>query len=106
METEIDTWEGRAGGGGGGQPKTGFVTGVEGRTKKRGGRVSKLVKTLEQGQLQGNKILSYFSATKFDMERGHPLAFSTICESGQKRGLECDILPGVKIGSASKKSRK
>ena len=84
--------------------QTEIVTGMEGRKRKKGGRVSKLVKTLEQGQLQGNKIMSYFSPN-IKIERGHPLRFSTLCESGQKRELECDDLPGVKMGSAKKKSR-
>ena len=86
------------------KPQTEIVTGVEGRKRKKGGRVSNLIKTLEQGQLQGNKINKYFS-TNIKMERGHPLSFSRICENVQKREFDCDGLPGVNMGSARKKPR-
>ena len=63
MQTEIDTWERRAGVGGGGQPKNGFVTGVEGRTKKRDGRVSKLVKHWNRGNFMGLSVIFYLGST-------------------------------------------
>ena len=86
------------------KPQTENVTGVEGRKRKKGGRVSNTIKTLEQGQLQGNKINTLFS-TNIKMDRGHPLSFSRICENGQKREFDCDGLPGVNMGSARKKPR-
>ena len=61
------------------------------RIMRRGGRVSNTVKTLEQGDKQRNKILTYF--TKFGggdgmgRERGHPSATEKLCV-GVKIGVD------------------
>ena len=59
---------------------------------RRGGRVSNILKTLEQGARQANKINKYFSTSGEGMvgEGRHPLALEKLCESGSKRRM-CDM---------------
>ena len=74
------------------------------RIRKRGGRVSGIVRTLEEGAKQKNKIFSYFS--KF-AENGHPLAKTQSDNFGIKRRMEESEVEcaGVTGGSARKRTK-
>ena len=76
-------------------PGTGLGGGVMERKKRRGGRVSNLVKTLEQGAKQANKISFY---TK--REDGPPSASRKLCVNSDvwRYGSECS-------GSATKRQK-
>ena len=81
------------------------------RIVRRGGRVSNILKTLEQGARQANKINKYFSTSGEGMvgEGRHQLALVKLCESGSKRRVrdmesENEYLE-VSGRSASKRAR-
>ena len=81
------------------------------RIVRRGGRVSNILKTLEQGARQANKINKYFSTSGEGIvgEGRHPLALEKLCESGSKWRM-CDIeneteYVEVSGRSASKRAR-
>ena len=80
----------------------------ERRRKRRGGGVSNIVNTFEQGEKQRNKITSYILKTgvKKQGEDGHPSPLAKLCASGAKRRL-CDndyayLDESEMMGSASK----
>ena len=77
---------------------------------RRGCRVSNIVRTLEQGAKQKNKVFSYISkfgrGTGMGRERGHTLAVQKLCV-GVKRELEYCVNESENdsVGSAKKRSR-
>ena len=75
------------------------------RVRRRGERVSEIVKTLEEGAKQQNKIFSYL-ANK--VGNGHPLARTKIANFGAKRRMEGSEVEynGVTGGSARKRTKK
>jgi hypothetical protein len=100
------------------KPWEGGVPGGGGRSKKRGGRVSNTVKTLEEGAKQANKIFAYFSyfsnssaKCKEGRENGHPLSLSLsgaekLCGGVKRNMCEDNESENVGIvGSASKRAR-
>ena len=78
---------------------------------RRGGRVSNLVKTLEQGAKQRNKINSYFSkfgdGCEIGRERGHSLAAAKLCVGVKRRVQDyCEESENdSNVGSAKKRPR-
>ena len=65
-----------------------------------------MVKTLEEGSKQNNKIISYFSKSGGKMDNGQPLARTKLCDSCTKRmdiesENDCD---GVNVGSLRKRA--
>ena len=100
------------------KPWEGGVPGGGGRSKKRGGRVSNTVKTLEEGAKQTNKIFSYLlnssGKCKEGRENGHQLSRAEKVCGGVKRRL-VDIIGNTyddnesenvgMLGSASKRAR-
>ena len=74
------------------KPWEGGVSEGGGRSRRRGGRVSNTIKTLEEGAKQINKIYSYFSnlnnKCKEGRERGHSFARAENLCGGVKRRMD------------------